>query len=334
MTTKGPKPWTLGEEEDFSSFCKWQNHMMHCLRKEASFKEFLKETMKWNKARASDPKRGLDDEDKVSVLNEMLGVIAQWVPHYLSHEIINESTSLAGVWQAIRKYYGFQQSESQFLSLTKITWEGPDKERPERLYRRVLAHLHDNLLVKDSPLHHNDTKVTTNEDISPTVERLAVLRWLELMDSRLPSLVAIRYSADLQIKTLKDLQPQIVSGLDALLEELKRDDVQVARVEALEREAVEAVESLQVSRFRSRDDKPRPRYSSFSRGRRFTPKQQQRHKPSKECRLCKSEGRPFAGHSVGSCRFLSYEDKVDFIKSCKVVCDEENSDHEDGCEDE
>ncbi len=334
MATKGPKPWPLGEEEDFSSFCKWQAHLIHCLRKEETFKPYLKADAKWTKVRSGDPKRGLEDEDAAGVCNEMLGAIAQWVPHYLSHEIINESTDLACVWQAIRKYYGFQQSESQFLALSKITWDGPDKERPERLYRRVLAHLHDNLLHKGSPLKHDGATLDKNEDISPTVERLAVLRWLELIDPRLPSLVSIKYSADLQMKTLKDLQPQIVSGLDGLLEELRRDDVQVARVDALEREAVEAVEDLQVSRFRSKPHKPNPSLGSHTHRRKFTPREQQRQKPRKECRLCKSEGRSYIGHSIGTCRALSYEDKLDFIKSCKVVCEEQDEDQEVFCDDE
>ena len=174
MATAGPKLKPLEEEETFSSYNKWKTQILHHLRKEESFKPFLKADAKWTKKRSDDPKRGLADEEKAGDLNEMLGIIVSWVPHYLHHEIVNESTDLESVWQAIRKYYGFQQSESQFLALSKFTWDGPDKERPERLYRRILAHLNDNLLHKGTSLKHDGATVLKDEDISPTVERLAV----------------------------------------------------------------------------------------------------------------------------------------------------------------
>ena len=46
------------------------------------------------------------------------------------------------------------------------------------------------------------SKLTYDEEISPTVEQLAVLRWLELIDSRLPMLVARTIATDLQTRTL------------------------------------------------------------------------------------------------------------------------------------
>ena len=56
---------------------------------------------------------------------------------------------------------GFHQSEAQFLKLVNIKWEGPDQERPERLYRRILAHFHDNLLKEGSKLKHNEETPTS-----------------------------------------------------------------------------------------------------------------------------------------------------------------------------
>ena len=108
----------------------------------------------------------------------------------------------------------------------------------------------------------------------------------------------------------------------------------MAHVEALEREAVEAVEDLQVSRFRSKPHRANQSFGSHTPRRRPASRDQQKPKSRKECRLCKSEGRPYIGHSIGTCRSLSYEDKLDFIKSCKVVCEEEDEDCEAFCDDE
>ena len=185
----------------------------------------------WQKSSGADAHRGLTDNAgadglkkaaKLTNLTSMLDQIAQWSAHYLYHEIVNDSTSIESVWQIIRSYYRVQQSEVQFLiGFTKITWEGKEKERPERLYRRIVSHLHDNLLKQDSPLHHNGATPTANEVMGPMAERLAVIHWLTLMDPRLPQLVARTYASDLQTKTLKDIQPQIANGLGGFLEELR-----------------------------------------------------------------------------------------------------------------
>lgn len=233
----GPKPWTLTEDETFASFPKWQSNLLYILSKDAAFAPFLLQGAKWLPKRPDAPCRGLVDlpdgaktkKERLAVdLEMMLTHISQWVPHYLSNEIVDESTSLPFVWQAIRAYYGFQQSEVQFMAFSQITWEGPTKERPERLYRRILSHLHDNLLMRDSKLKHNEKTPTRDEVISPTVERLAVLRWMELLHPKLPHLVARTFAYDLQRMTLKDIQPQIASGLGGFLDELKRDECHAA----------------------------------------------------------------------------------------------------------
>ena len=345
MASKGPKPWQLTEDETFGSFCKWQSNMLHCLKKEDSYKRFLHPAKpgnldtRWERKSSDNPCRGfIDDVDgaktkkevKVSDLTDMLSSIAQWVPHYLSHEIIDQSTNMDSVWQCIRQYYNFQQSEVHFIQLTKLKWESGDKERPERLYRRILAHLHDNLLKSGNQLHHNKELPTKDEDISPTVERLAVLRWMELIDSRLPQLVACQYAADLQTKTLKDIQPQIVSGLEGLLEKLRLDDVHASRAEASQ------LEDLQVARYdggasRGREyARRRPQRNSNPRQQRQPSRNNSSYtQPRKQCRLCQLEGRSYMGHSMGTCRFLSPNDKMDIVKSCRVDAGEYDDDLQD-----
>ncbi len=151
-----PKQWKLTEEESFSSFTTWQQNLVYLLTQDKNFRPFLLKDATWNKESPTAPNRGFTDDDEFSAvqkssnLYQMLGLVAQWVPHYLCTDIVKNSTSMPSIWQIIRKYYGFQQSETQFMKFATIVWE--DGERPERLYQRIIAHLQDNLLVQDSSL--------------------------------------------------------------------------------------------------------------------------------------------------------------------------------------
>lgn len=298
--SKAPKQWKLTEEESFSSFTSWQHNLIYTLARDKEFAPFLKQDVVWQKYSANNPTRGFSDDtegakttgiQKAANLSQMLGLISQWVPHYLATDITKNCTSMDSIWQSIRKYYGFQQSETQFMKFSSITWE--EGERPERLYQRILAHLQDNLLQKDSKLKHDGAIVTVDEDMSPTVERLAVLRWMELLHPNLPSLVQRTFAYDLQRMTLKDMQPQIVDALDGFLEELRNN------------------EAVKIARTYTQKPRQKQTRQIFSK----TPK---RNAPSKQCRICKAEGRSYFGHNIGDCEYISRAEKRTLIQSCRV----------------
>ena len=69
--------------------------------------------------------------------------------------------------------------------------------------------MEDNLLTVESGMTHdgNPTALTADEEISPTVERIAVYLWLQLIDIRLPAYISRIYAHNLQKKSLKDIQP-------------------------------------------------------------------------------------------------------------------------------
>ena len=98
------------------------------------------------------------------------------------------------------------------------------------MYQRILDHLQDNLLQKDSKLNHDGEISTTNEEINPTVERLAVLRWIELIHPKIPTLVQRTFAYDLQHATLKDLQPPIADALDGFMDEIQEEEARSDRV--------------------------------------------------------------------------------------------------------
>lgn len=304
--SKAPKQWKLTEDESFSSFTSWQHNLIYTLARDKEFAPFLKAEITWDKYAGNNLTRGFTDDadggttavQKAANLTQMLGLISQWVPHYLATDITKNCTSMESIWQCVRKYYGFQQSETQFMKFSNISWE--EGERPERLYQRVLAHLQDNLLRKDSKLKHDGVVVPVDEDMSPTVERLAVLRWMELLHPSLPTLVQRTFAYDLQRMTLKDIQPQIVDALDGFLEELRNEEVKIAR----------SYEPRQ---------KPRQKQTYPSRqtlSNKFS--SQKRKPPSKECRICKAEGRTYYGHDIGGCDYLSRADKRTLIHSSRV----------------
>ena len=113
-----------------------------------------------------------------------------------------------------------------FLKLYTIKRE-PD-ERYETLFQRIVAHLDDNLLTVASGVTHDGARMTADEEMSPTVERLAVYIWLTLIDVRLPAYISRVYAHDLSSRTLKDIQPQICESMDSILADMAaQDDINI-----------------------------------------------------------------------------------------------------------
>ena len=205
---------------------------MYHLSLNNDFAPFIADTFAWQKK--STANRGLADDTEGDAANRksatqknvqlerMLGIIAQFCPSLLRNDIIKKSTSLKWIWTRVRKHYSFTQSEVNFLKLYAIKRE-PD-ERYETLFQRIVAHLDDNLLTTESGILHDGAALAADEEMTPTVERLAVYLWLTLIDHRLPAYVSRVYAHDLQTKSCKDLQPQICENMDSLLSEMAAQD--------------------------------------------------------------------------------------------------------------
>ena len=236
MSFKPPKQWVLTEKETISSYSSWQSNLLYHLSLNNEFSTFIADAFVWQ--RKSVANRGLTDDvagaaadrktaaQKNIQLERMLGIIAQVSPALLRNDIIKKSTSLKWIWSRVRKHYSFSQSEVNFLKLHSIKRE--PEERYETLFQRIVAHLDDNLLTVESGLAHDGAVPTADEEMSPTVERLAVYIWLTLIDTRLPAYVARVYAHDLQTKSLKDIQPQLCDAMDSLLVDMSvQDDISV-----------------------------------------------------------------------------------------------------------
>ena len=286
------------------------------------FAPYIEPAFTWTKS--STPNRGLTSDgtdvangktaaQKNAVLEHMLGIIAQFSPSLIRNDIISRSTSLPWIWQRIRQHFGFRQSEVNFLSIYKI--KRVEGERYETLYRRLVAHVEDNLLTTDSGIVHDGAAITQNEEMSPSCERILVYLWLALVDDRLPAYVSRIYAHDLQARSLKDVQPQICQALDSLLAELNaQEDTQVNR----------SFQRGRATSFRPRRQQQQPR-QQFDSQSRSNPQASSSSKP-KSCILCKSAGRSHTGHDLASCWFISKFDKLEMSRTLQVTVDDADDD--------
>ena len=88
--------------------------------------------------------------------------------------IVKNSTSISSVWQAIRAHYDFQSTGARFLDFSNITLGV--NERPEDLFQRLMSFTEHNLLVVNGLVPHHGAHVTSDEELTPTLENMVVLR--------------------------------------------------------------------------------------------------------------------------------------------------------------
>ena len=160
----------------------------------------------------------------------------------------------------------------------------------------------------------NDNLLRADEVVSPTLENLIVLLWLEKLHPRLPALVKQKYATSLRSKTLYSLKPEISMTIPSLLEEAQSvDDARVMRLGG---------------------SGPRPSYSRFNQPR--NGKQDKKNSP--KCAFCDLACRQ-SSHFLSKCHYLPAGDKKFLAKSRRVMsafeveedqsADEEESYYED-----
>lgn len=284
-----PKQWSLTKDETLSSFESWRNNFLYILNRETNFAPFLLKDATWEKQSRGSPLRGLTNDvapipadsrktaqQKLNYLELMLGMIANFCPVISRNTIIKKSTSVANVWQLIRVHYGFQTSGSHLLDFSSIKRQ--PEEKPEDLYQRLASFVDDNLITVESAITHHGQPPTEDEELTPTLENLVILRWLELLHKDLPQIIKQKYGTVLRSCTLSSIKQEISQALDSLLEEAETlDDVKVMR---------------------SRTFYPNRQNPSQSR---------QNRRPS--CPLCVACKRKQTFHFLSKCPFLPQDDK-------------------------
>ena len=320
-TFKARKLEELTENETISSFTSWKENVEFHLAGCDSFARFLDPKFEWSPASVTN--RGLTDDaqgadaktaaQKSFLLTCMIGLIAGYCPETIRLEIRKKCTSLKWIFNRVRRHYGFNKSEVNFLKLATI--KRKDGERYEAFFQRIMAHLYDNLLSADSQLLYEGEVYTESEDMSPSTERLAVFLWLHYIDKRLLMYVSHVYSHDLQKLSLKDLQPTLAQNMESLLLELAaQEDIKLA---------YSSSSSSSYNYNRQRPSKPQ-----FKKG--F----QRKHGsgPAKSCAFCKACKRPHLGHDVSNCWSLARFNKSDIVNALMVDVEDVDEDADDLCE--
>ena len=336
---KAQRPVRLSEEETLTSFDDWKNNLIFYLNQEKTFASFLKQDTRWKKASDADENRGVAAADLPSLQN-FLGVIAGLAPPLLHGDIIDDSTRLDDIFNLIRGYYQFAPSEATFLKFSYIKREmvGGNVERPVHLYLRLRQFIRDNLLQSGGKINHDGSIPTTNEKMSPTTERLIVLRWMELLHPRLPEHVGKIFSADLRSKSLKDLQPQILEQVDDLLHQIDQRQEN--------NEATLLYSNLSSNRYGNASKRPKkwggspsysksdsesPSYSQHPQPRRKFVRREaaDRKVMVKKCDACKAVGEPFIGHTIQSCKNISPRDRQSMLQAFALDITEDTENLED-----
>ena len=347
------KQWPLTENETLISFEAWRHNLVYRLNSDPRFAIFLLEGVEWLKlSRIPGDTRGLvadvlaavDDNapqpdpagftaaQKARNLDLMLQQIANFCPVISRRTIVNEATSITSVWQAIKLHFGFQTTGGNFIDFVGIKFTPP--ERPETLYQRMLSFVENNLLSPDLLLTHRGEDIIEFEDMSPTLENMVVLLWLQQLHHNLPGVVKQKYGADLRSKTLASLKPEISLALPSLMEEAKSSDAHVMRSGP----APPSFNNRQPFHQRNPNENQRnpyenqrnPRQSSSSYRRTFPSRgpnngqaRSRARSVSRVCPLCKASGRD-ANHFLSTCRFLPDADKRFMLRARQVMVEDDD----------
>lgn len=111
-TVRAPKQWPLGKDETINTFQNWKQNILYTLSLDPNFAPFLVGNFQWQKKSKNAPYRGFTDdgedvaerkrktkEQKATLLELMLGQIANYCPLISRNSIVDKSTSMEEVWQ-------------------------------------------------------------------------------------------------------------------------------------------------------------------------------------------------------------------------------------------
>ena len=153
-TPRALKQWCLNKMETITSFLEnWRQNLVYTLSLDAQFNPFLQNQPplrlhQWWFFNTG----GTPPYRSVSMLELMLGQIANYCPVISRNTFIKNSTSMGYIWSAIHLHFGFEATGMHVLDCLEIHLQLG--EGPEDLYQRLMAFTEDNLLRSNSIQHH------------------------------------------------------------------------------------------------------------------------------------------------------------------------------------
>ena len=150
-------------------------------------------------------------------------------PYTLTNNLDQLCTSFSWLLTHLEQYYHIQKSGAHFLSISDTRFNAADSH--ENFYMELHAAVKDSLRKQgELLLFRNNEPLVEDEEMSPTLENMVVLLWLERIDPRLPKKVSTTFAHQMVGNTsLRDLQPTICGRLPGLLQELDEAAVNSAR---------------------------------------------------------------------------------------------------------
>ena len=195
--------------------------------------------------------------------------------------------------------------------------------RHETLYQRMLSFIENNLLTPDCGISHKGAAVSEIEDLTPSLENLVVLLWLKEVHPNLPSLVKMKFAADLRSQSLASMKAEISSALPSLIEEAKNfDSARVMRTAPYQPGRAQSYPQRQNQYQSSSTRRPFSR-NPASHSRDQTASFRDPRKSQKVCPLCKAQGKTDFNHFLSTCRFLPDGDKRFMTKARRIFVDDE-----------
>ena len=184
----------------------------------------------------------------------------------------------------------------------------------------------------DGGIKHHGENIADDEELTPTIENMIVVIWLQLLHKDLPKKVKDRYATDLKSMSLASIKSEISSALDSLLEE-----VQVSQdSRAMRASAISNGREWRDPRSRDwRESRNQGWSDGKSREGKNTPgrykSNQEREDP--ECPLCVAAKRPYVNHHLSGCRYLPEKDRKYITRARSSTIEsgdeEENDRHSD-----
>ena len=306
----------------------WQKTLLDNLKRETDYADYCQQSSKWGTDKETD--RGFEDDEvegetsrqKCDKVDSMLIKIASYAPRAIVREITRRSTCLQDIWDTARDWAGIRSSGTKHLDYYKVknSYQKEDKdETPQEYFYRLRDAMEDTLIQKKDHIHEYGALVQQDEIMTPTVNSLVVLDWLEAIGGpQLIEHVHQIYAKELETTTLASMQNRIWKNLSSL-----------------QREIEDSENSHKISRCRIHDTNCRQVYDVnknmrnkvTSRDRTIMPKRRSRNFPQQGnnnqktnrslfCKLCKASGSPnYRSHDIAECWLLTDIDRKSIAKA-------------------
>ena len=287
----------LTEQESRGSLEAWCEQLIYHISNEDRFERYVEDLKTWSSVASGTPHRGFtaDTQDingkkfsaekKAINLKVLLGFISIHAPVISSAFIREEAHSIDEIFDRLRQYYDYRKSGTNIMDI--FNFKCGATETREALWERCYSFMEDSLITKASAIKHCGVKLENDERLTPTLQNITVMIWLDAIHRDLPSIIKQRFAITLRDSTLYSIRTEISDAIPSLLQEIGDREGNISYSSSSYR--------------RKRPGKP------------GNPRSRQGNKP--KCCLCDAANRPGAEtHYFQSCPFMPASDRK-FLRS-------------------